>query len=1039
MATNPMTWKPAPRWSLKTRLTIFTVAIFVISVWSLAFYVTAMLRTDMERTSGEQQLSTVSLVGAQIDQALKARMDALELFAGSVAPSLLDNPAVLQKDVEERTILQNLFNAGIFVTRLDGNAIAEFPIIGRVGLNYLDRDHVAAALKEGRATVGRPVIGKRVVSPSFAITVPIRDPRGRVIGALTGATDMAKPNFLDSVAESRYGASGGFLIIDPAHRLFITASNNKTLVMQPLPAPGINRVLDRRLQGFDGPAVNATSRGVEVLTSSARVPVGGWFVVATLPTAEAFAPSDDMQKRVFLATAVLSVLMTFLTWWMIRRQLAPMSAASQALGAQTDASRHPRPLPVSSEDEIGELIGGFNRLLATLEKRDEALLLSEEQMAASQRFGGTGSWTYDPRTSAIQLSENMRAIFGLPPGARECKLEDLLACVPERDRVRRVLATAIGEGRPYDDEFAVNPVGQSRPRIVLSLGKPEAGVPGSMAKVLGFVQDVTEVRAIEADLRRHREQLEELVGKRTEALAASEQRWKFALEGAAQGVWDWDRVRGTAYYSPQYKRMLGYADDEPFETMAEAGFARLHPDDRAATDAAVERHLSGEAPYYTAEFRCRRKDGSWIWIESRGMVVERTPEGRATRMIGTHVDITTRKGEVLAMEKAKDQALAASRAKTAFLAMMSHELRTPLNGMMGMTELALRRATDPKQADYLAKAKVASKHLLAIINDVLDISNVESGHLVLGRVDFTLGATLEKLAGGLDALAAGKGLRLSVEVDPGLQQRHLAGDPTRLGQVLSNLAGNAIKFTDAGTVTLRVRAVEDSASEVRVRFEVQDTGIGISAEGQRLLFQPFEQVDASLARRYGGTGLGLAIAQRLVNLMGGEIDVASSPGVGSTFSFTLRFNAGAPASRLRSTPDVEPAEVALRRLHAGALILLADDNADNRELATELLISAGLQVDVAVDGEQAIALTREKDYAAVLMDVRLPRLDGLEATRRIRSAPSRNRLPILAMTAHAYPEDRSKCLKAGMNDYLAKPIESGKLYEALLRCLVRPG
>ena len=366
-----MIWIPHLWQSIKFRVATFTLCVFAASLWSLTLYTSHMLRADMEQLLGEQQTTTVSIVAAQINEQLRVRLQALELIAGGLGPDLLANPAALQALIEQRLAMQGLFNAGIFVTQPDGTAIAEFPRIGRIGLNYIDRDHVTAALKEGKATVGKLVIGKRLTSPSFAITVPIHDARGQVIGALSGATDMAKPSFLDLLEASRYGQSGGYLLIDTGHKLIVLATkNNEQLRMQPLPEPGKNTVLDRRMQGFDGPAINLTSTGMEALTSASRVPAAGWFVIATLPTSEAFAPARQMQVHMLLAAAILTVLASALTWWILSHELAPVFAAIKTLAELAETEKSTPILPVTRHDEVGVLIHAFNHLIEKLEGRN---------------------------------------------------------------------------------------------------------------------------------------------------------------------------------------------------------------------------------------------------------------------------------------------------------------------------------------------------------------------------------------------------------------------------------------------------------------------------------------------------------------------------------------------------------------------------------------------------------------------------------------------------------------------------------------------
>ncbi len=384
---------------------------------------------------------------------------------------------------------------------------------------------------------------------------------------------------------------------------------------------------------------------------------------------------------------------------------------------------------------------------------------------------------------------------------------------------------------------------------------------------------------------------------------------------------------------------------------------------------------------------------------------------------------------------ARDAAEAASRAKSTLLANMSHELRTPMNGIMGMAELALRHAGEPKLRNQLTKITLASKHLLGVINDILDISKIEAERLSLEHVQFKLGEVLENLRSLVGHKAAEKGLELRFELPADIAGLSLRGDPLRLGQILLNLAGNALKFTASGGVAILVSRVADGADDVLLRVEVRDTGIGIAAADRERLFTAFEQADGSMTRKYGGTGLGLAISKRLVGMMGGEIGVESAVGQGSSFWFTVRLAKATPTVSPAPTFTDASAEERLRACFPHARILLAEDEPINQEVSRGLLEDVGLSVDLAEDGAEAVALAGQNRYDLILMDMQMPNLNGVDATRAIREIGLNARTPILAMTANAFEEDRQRCLDAGMNDHIAKPIDPDRLFEALLKWL----
>ncbi len=549
----------------------------------------------------------------------------------------------------------------------------------------------------------------------------------------------------------------------------------------------------------------------------------------------------------------------------------------------------------------------------------------------------------------------------------------------------------------------------------------------------GVWNDITEKKRAEAELERYRRELESLVAQRTAALWQSNDRLaqtQFAMDRVGIAIHWVDPDSGRfVYVNSVAADMLGYTVEE----MLQLSVTDIDPQFSGEAFPRLIERLQQQGSI-RLETMARTRDGHLVPVEITLYYLGGV-DGRPARCISFLTDIRARKEAEQALISAKEQAEAANIAKSAFLANMSHEIRTPLNAITGMVHLLNRAGVTPDQAKRLDTIDSAGRHLLEIINAVLDLSKIEAGKFALDATLVNVGSLVANVASLLVERARAKGLQLTVETRALPQP--LLGDPTRLQQALLNYASNAIKFTDTGTIALRAFAREETDDSVLVCFEVQDTGVGIAPETLPKLFSPFEQADNSITRQYGGTGLGLAITRKLAQLMGGDAGVVSTPGVGSTFWFTARLRKAASMTGTSLSAPTGSAEDLLKRDHRGGRILLAEDEPVNREVTLELLKEVGMVIETAEDGRLAVELASRHAYDLILMDMQMPRLDGLEATRQIRQLPRYAKVPILALTANAFAEDKARCFDAGMNDFIAKPIEPEVLFTTLLTWLAR--
>ena len=556
---------------------------------------------------------------------------------------------------------------------------------------------------------------------------------------------------------------------------------------------------------------------------------------------------------------------------------------------------------------------------------------------------------------------------------------------------------------------------------------------GLVGFIIALLINIARRRRAEAGLRAAHDLLEQRVAERTADLAASEALFRAIFDHAGIGIGTGDLQGHFIRINPAFSTILGYGADE----LAGRSFREItHPEDLEDNARLFEETIAGDRGAYSLEKRYLRKDGEAVWVHVTATPVWEQP-GEMAFLIVMAQDINARKAMEAALESARRRAEAASRAKSDFLATMSHEIRTPMNGILGMAELlGDDAALSPAARNQVETIQRSGETLLAIINDILDFSKIEAGKLALERIPFDPALALNDLARLFSRYADRKGLTLTLHTDPELP-RSLVGDGIRVRQVLLNLVSNAIKFTDRGTVSLTSDWTPGEPGRGRLRCSVRDTGIGIALEQVSKLFTAFEQADGSITRKYGGTGLGLTIVKRLLELMGGTIQVESTPGRGSLFQIEIPFETASEAAL--SSDSAAPSTVANLDIPAGTRILLVEDDAINQAVLTGMLKKIGITPAMAENGRKALEKLRETPFDLVFMDCQMPVLDGFSACRTWRREEAErengSRVPVVALTAFAMEGDRERCLEAGMDDYLTKPVRSRQLRATLARWL----
>ncbi|HEY6645001.1 PAS domain-containing protein [Povalibacter sp.] len=645
-----------------------------------------------------------------------------------------------------------------------------------------------------------------------------------------------------------------------------------------------------------------------------------------------------------------------------------------------------------------------------LEQQAQQLRDAERRIQHASLSSSEGHWESVLDTKTIWTSSSYHALLGYAAGELPTDVDEFTRRIVHPDDAnasREALLRHNREAAPFAVDHRMR-TAAGEYRWIRTRGSIERNADGRITTMAGSIQDIHEQKLAE------------------DALREAQKRFQRAIAGTQDGLWETD-ADGTAWSSPRLCQLLGY---DPVEFPEHRNFLRdsLHPEDVERVVEATRAHLDLGQPY-DVEIRLLMRDGTYRWFRARASA-EKDADGRAQRFSGSLQDVTEARAAREELLRATQAAEAANRAKSEFLANVSHEIRTPMNGIIGMTGLLLETTLDRTQRDYAETIRGSADSLLIVINDILDFSKIEAGKLDIEAIEMDLRSNVEDVGGVMAFQAAARNLELVVHVHPEVPA-HVVGDPQRLRQCLINLVGNAVKFTRQGEIVIEVSLAGHRDGKALVQFEVRDTGIGIAPETLNSLFQPFVQADSSTTRHFGGTGLGLSIVRRLVEMMGGEVGVASEPGKGSVFWFVLPMEVG------RQTLTVP---IDLTRL--GRRILVVDDQETNRRVLAGQLLHTGYEASLAGSGDEAlrlmrIALSDGHPFEVVIVDYRMQDMDGAALGERINQDPELSQARVIVLTSLDRHGDMQRFASLGFAGYLTKPVRARELFECLDRVLAR--
>jgi PAS domain S-box-containing protein len=1012
--------------SVKTRVTLFTLAIFVASIWALSFYTNRILHDDLQRQSGEQQISAVTLLAGDIDRDLRDRMHALALVAKTISPELLANHKALQRHLEAFPVFQSQFNGGSTVLSLDGIVVAEVPLSAkRIGLNYMDRSFVVAALQEGTASIGQPVMGKALKAPVIAMVSPIKNAKGKVIGALLGVTNLGMPNFLDKISANQYGKTGGYALVAPKQRVVVTATN-KSLVMTPIAEPGKSPLVDRFVQGYEGTGVFVDALGVEMLASAKAVPVAGWYVTATLPTTEAFSTIATLQERVLYAAVALTLMAALLTWWVLGRQLAPLVQAAQVLNTHAKSIGVLHALPVQRDDEIGALIGGFNRVLQELGEREATVKDVTQRMALATDNAGIGIWDYDVLGGTLTWDAWMYRLYGMQPtnelGPYALWTKHLHP--DDRAAAEQAIAHSVQTGERFVSSFRIVWADGSIHHLQ-AFGKVTTDASGRVSRIVGTNWDITDAKELEQSLLEARAKAELATRAKSEFLANMSHEIRTPMnavlgmlklmhstELSTRQVDYMHKAEGAA------KSLLGLLNDILDFSKIDAGKMQLEVQpfrlDHLMRDLSVVLSTSVGAKPVEVLFD----------IDPQ---IPKALLGDALRLQQVLLNLSsnaikfTAHGEVVVqiqvqVQDGNNNALRFAVRDTGIGIVPEHQQHI-------FSGFSQAEASTTRRYGGTGLGLSISKRLVELMGGELRLDSV------LGQGStfyFTISLEVDPQGEAAEDAAQSQLGALDVLVvdDNPIALDLLVGMAQSWGWRVDAASGGAQAVEK---VKARVQAGKPPYQAILMDWEMPGINGWDAIERIRKLTLGPQEPIIVMVTAHGREMLAQRSAQEQARL-----DAFLVKPVTASMLFDAVADARAGVHNVLALP--RSADSGPGPLH-GMRILVVEDNLINQQVAQELLSGEGAVVEVADNGQLGVAAVAraQPPFDAVLMDIQMPVMDGYTATQVIRRELELADMPIIAMTANAMKSDRDACLASGMNDHVGKPFDLAHLVDVLLR------